>query len=233
MQGRAAALDEAGAFPAADIADLRRCGALASPNPVALGGCGLGTEASGAAAALTLLRLLGQGNLPIGRVFEAHVNALRLLFRYGDEAVRRHAARDAADGHLLGLWVTDPAGGGLSVGAGGVLHGTKQFCSGAGHVSRAVVTATDSAGAVRLAYTQNGAGFSAAPLPGSLSGMRAASTGQVRYEGADATLFGQPWRLPARARFLLRRLAHLRRHRRGGGSADRAALRPTDRPPPR
>ncbi len=192
MQERAAALDETGTFPTDDIADLRRCGALAAPVPTASGGLGLGTEAAGASASLALLRILGRGNLAVGRVFEAHVNALRLVFRYGDEPLRRRAAADAAHGRLIGLWVTDPAEGGLRLLGSDVVDGAKQFCSGAGHVTHAVVTVTDGSGDTRLAYVANGAGFSAAPLPGSLAGMRAARTGQVRYDQVAGTVFGQP-----------------------------------------
>ena len=191
MQARAAALDLTGSFPAADIAELHDSGALAAPIPIALGGSGLGTEPAGVAAALGLMRAIGRGNLAVGRLFEAHVNALRLVFRFGDAALRQQAAQDVREGHLIGLWVTDPAEGSLVLRPGGVLHGAKQFCSGAGHVLRAVVTATEASGDIRLAYVANAAGFSAAPLASSLSGMRAATTGQVRYDQVSAAVFGQ------------------------------------------
>jgi alkylation response protein AidB-like acyl-CoA dehydrogenase len=192
MRSRARALDRDGAFPAADIDQLRRIGVLRAPVPFRLGGLGLGTAPEGAAGLLSLLRRLGQGNLSVGRLFEAHVNALRLIFRYGDEAVQRRAAADVVDGHLVGLWVTDPPDGGLRVGRDGTLHGSKQFCSGCGHVTRAVVTAADADDAIRLVYAWNEGGFTASPLPGSLAGMRAATTGQVSYDDATGTIFGHP-----------------------------------------
>ena len=191
MQRRAAALDQAARFPTEDIADLRAMGLFACPVPVRLGGQGLGTEPHAADATLGLFRLLGRGNLALGRLVEAHVNALRLVFRYGDETLRRAVAEDAAAGHLVALWVTDPPGGGLHAGQGGAVTGAKQFCSGAGHVTRAVVT-VDDAGETRLAYVWLARGVAVQPLPGGLSGMRAATTGQVAFDGARAQLFGAP-----------------------------------------
>ncbi len=191
MQGRAAALDEAARFPAEDIADLRAIGVLAAPVPLRLGGQGLGTEPHAAGATLELFRALGRGNLALGRLVEAHVNALRLMFRYGDEALCHSAAEDAAAGHLIALWVTDPPGGGLHAGRESTIIGAKQFCSGAGHVTRAVVTVED-AGETRLAYAWLDKGVTMRPLPGGLSGMRAATTGQATFDGVRAHLFGAP-----------------------------------------
>ncbi len=192
MQARAAALDAEAAFPSEDMAALREAGVLQAILPIDAGGAGLGTEPAGAGGLLALLGLLGRGNLALGRLVEAHVNALRLVVRFADDATRRHAAQDARDGHLFGLWVTDPPGDGLRLSPSGTLHGGKQFCSGAGHVTRAVVTAEDAAGQIRLAYTALGENVTASPLPGGLAGMRAAATGQVRFRHAAATPFGEP-----------------------------------------
>ena len=189
LQRRAAGLDEAAAFPSEDLAELRDAGLLSAAVPTAVGGGGLGTEPAAAAAALEMFRLLGRGNLALGRLIEAHVNALRLLMRYGDPAVQRQAADDAAAGQLIGLWVTDPPASGLAI-SGGRLSGNKQFCSGAGHATRAVVTATDRLGDTRLVYADVSSGCSISPLPGGLAGMRAATTGQVRFDDAAGRVFG-------------------------------------------
>ena len=191
LQQRAAGLDEAAAFPEQDLAELRAAGLLQAPVPRALGGLGLGTSAAAAGLALATFRLLGRGNLALGRLVEAHVNAIRLVVRYGDDALQRRAAADAADGHLVALWVTDPPQGGL-VAAGNRLEGAKQFCSAAGHATRAVVTATDRLGDTRLVYADVTNACRATPLPGGLAGMRAATTGQVAFSGAAGTVFGGP-----------------------------------------
>jgi len=88
MQARAPALDQGSAFPAEDIALLRRLGALAAPVPTELGGLGLGTEPDAALDIMEVLRLIGRGNLSVGRLYEAHVNALRLVMRDGTPAQR-------------------------------------------------------------------------------------------------------------------------------------------------
>src|SRR6185437_5163667 len=103
MQVRALALDRSAAFPVEDIALLRRLGALAAPVPVALGGLGLGTEPDAALDTEDVLRLLGNGNVSVGRLYEAHVNALRLIMRDGTPAQRRRSAAAALDGALFGL----------------------------------------------------------------------------------------------------------------------------------
>src|SRR3954454_24776309 len=129
MQDRAGALDRDGVFPDQEMVRLRDAGALSPRLPVA----GVGS----ADDLVALLTLVGQGNLSVGRLLEAHINALHLIARYGSG--RR-------DERLYGLWVTDPAVGGLSMRRCGgriVLSGGKQFCSGSGHATGAVVTARD------------------------------------------------------------------------------------------
>ncbi len=182
MQARAAALDEDAMFPSEDFGQLAAEHLLRAPFPVRFGGRGMGSEASGTADLACLLRLLGQGNLAIGRLFEAHVNATALLARYGTEAQIARAAQDADEGHIFGLWVTDPPDGTLRATESGTLQGGKAFCSGAGQVGRAVVTVLAPDGTARLAYLSTQTA-SARKLAGRLQGMRAAVTGRVSFAG--------------------------------------------------
>ena len=78
----AADLDREAAFPAADVAALAATGLLTAPVPRAAGGLGLGSEALGSPTLLAVLRLLGSGNLSLGRLYEGHVNAWRLIATY-------------------------------------------------------------------------------------------------------------------------------------------------------
>ncbi len=190
MQERAGLLDRDAAFPAEDMAAIASSGGLLAPFPLAAGGLGLGTSPTGAHGLLHLLRSLGRGNLSVGRVFEAHVNAVRLLVRYGTEAHIRSGADDAARGHLFALWVTDPAQDGLRA-SDGVLRGSKEFCSAAGHATRAVVTATAGEGEPRLMLVDV-TSAQVTPLPGALLGMHAAVTGRVRFDGLRGVAFGAP-----------------------------------------
>jgi len=182
IQEDAQHLDESAQFPARNFERLRGIGALTATLPEALGGLGFGYGSEGAAALLQLLMLLGEASLPVARLYEAHVNALQLACRYGRDSLASCAARDAADGHLFALWVTDPPAGGLFLRPDFVLEGGKAFCSGAGVATRALVTAQTATGAQMLVV----------PVPPQtrtlpskikLAGMRAATTGSVDFDG--------------------------------------------------
>jgi alkylation response protein AidB-like acyl-CoA dehydrogenase len=180
MQSRAEALDREAAFPTQEIEFLRRVGALSPRLPVQ----GFGTAHELAA----LLILVGQGNLAVGRILEAHLNAQHLIARYGTPR---------EDDRLYALWVADPPTNGLRmqhIGNRIVLSGSKQFCSGAGHASRAVVTALGEDGATRMLIMPLGIGEVVSPLPSPLQGMRAAVTGAVDFTrcevSADAIVGG-------------------------------------------
>lgn len=137
----AAARDADGAFPTDAMGVLRNAGLMSAALPVELGGEGLG----GAGLRHALYRVLahvGRGSLPVGRLYEGHVNALGLVMAYGTDLQRARAADDAHAGHVFGVWNTEAADGvALTPTAdGALLHGAKTFCSGAGHVARPVVT---------------------------------------------------------------------------------------------
>ena len=193
MQARAAVLDRDGQFPADDVELLRGLGLLAAPLPRSMGGWGAGTERDGADALLAVLRAIGCGNLALGRLYEAHVNALKLIVDYGTADQAGAAAQDARAGRLFGVWVTDPPGSVLSV-QGGRLAGSKGPCSGAGHVTAAVVT-VDTAEGTRMAVLRLDGTEQVQPARGTLQGMRGSVNGWVAFDGvrlADDSLIGQP-----------------------------------------
>ena len=183
MQRRAPVLDAASAFPDEDIAALRETGLLAAPLPAEWGGLGLGTSLSGAIPVCDLLRFLGRGNLSLGRLFEAHVNAIRLIVRYGSAAQVREAAEDALAGHLFGLWVTDGPHAPLRFGPDNVLAGGKAPCSGAGEIGRAVVTAQAPDGQIVLLVVAMDARNRASRQGWATTGMRAACNGAMDLSG--------------------------------------------------
>jgi alkylation response protein AidB-like acyl-CoA dehydrogenase len=188
IQQRASALDQDAQFPAEDIAQLAAMGVLTAPLPRRLGGLGLGTETRQGVPLLDLLQALGAANLSLGRLVEAHVNALRLIMRYGDARLQERAATAVHAGGLFALWVTDaqePNALRLERGKGELrLAGGKAFCSGAGHVSHAVVTAAEAGiAAPRLLLIDLGKGERVSPLTARMSGMRAAVTGRVDFTG--------------------------------------------------
>ena len=145
LLAQAAITDVPGGFPTLEMQWLREAGLLAAPLPVAHGGAGLGEPAHTLALLQTLYHL-GRGNLAVGRLWEGHLNALLLVRRFGTAAQQAQAATDAKAGHLFGVWNTEnPAEGVRLVPTQTVgryqLRGAKTFASGAGQVSRALLTA--------------------------------------------------------------------------------------------
>ncbi len=193
MQARAVALDAEEAFPEQDFQALRELGALQAPLPTGQGGHGAGTEPGGMDLILRLLTVLGQGNLSVGRLFEAHVNALKLIIAYGTPAQVGRVAAEVRDGHLFGLWVTDPPEHALQL-SDGSLRGSKGPCSGAGHVTRALVTMSTPAGS-QMAVAAVDATVAIEPKLGTLQGMRACINGVARFQGTplpNDALIGGP-----------------------------------------
>jgi alkylation response protein AidB-like acyl-CoA dehydrogenase len=132
-------------FPVDALNTVREPGALAAPLPTREGGFGWGTEEAGIAALCSVLQILGYGSLALGRIYEAHVNAIALIFRYGDASVRATAAAAAHDGELFGLWVTpgqEPLRA-IRRDSHFTLVGRKAFCSAAGFAKWALITALD------------------------------------------------------------------------------------------
>ncbi len=92
---------------------------------------------------LQLLYDVGRGSLPLGRIFEGHVNAMELVARFATPTQLAQYHADAAAGKMFGVWNTEAAGG-INVydeGEGRYrLTGAKTFCSGARDVERPIIT---------------------------------------------------------------------------------------------
>ena len=194
MQGRADALDRDAAFPVEEVDKLRNYGALSLPLPV---------RATMRDDRLTdqladVLTSAGRGNLSVGRILEAHFNVMHLIARYASPDQWQDATAAVQNGHLFALWVTDPPTGGLEMWPSEHtirLNGAKQFCSAAGHATRALVTARDTDGTTRMLIVELGAGETVTSLPSPLQGMRAAVTGAVDFTGCGTptqSCLGQP-----------------------------------------
>ncbi len=140
---RADHYDEDGAYPSTDISALHDSGLLMAVLPMECGGAGL----SGLSLS-EILRSIGSGNLPLGRLFEGHVNALELVLRYGNLDQIELVAEEAQAGKLFGVWNTDDSNGLRLTHRHGRrwLEGRKILASGAGHIERPLVTATDENG---------------------------------------------------------------------------------------
>lgn len=166
------------------LGEIAATGLFAVPLPASEGGLGWGTDPGLAASLCALLRRIGRTSMALGRIFEGHVNAIRLLHRHAPAELFRLAAKDVRQGCVIGLWVTafsDPvrlaAKGGKAT-----LRGTLDVCSGAAMATRAVVMMSDTNGCDHLAYIADG---DFTPIAGrriAMTGMRAAMTAAVRVD---------------------------------------------------
>jgi alkylation response protein AidB-like acyl-CoA dehydrogenase len=195
-RARATDMDQASCFPRDDVAALTDAGALAAVVPTLLGGLGIGTEPARSAATAAMLHLIGSASIALGRIYEGHINAIRLVMLHGTARQRHDTAADARAGHLHALWVTDGAAP-LAYARSQhdiVLRGEKQFCSAAGHATRAVVTAAGADGKSQMLLLPLGQHEIVQPLAVRLQGVRSAGTGRVCFDavrhGADAQLGG-------------------------------------------
>ncbi|MCQ8278281.1 acyl-CoA/acyl-ACP dehydrogenase [Acetobacteraceae bacterium KSS8] len=191
---QAAKIDQEGGLPVAAVERLREAGLFRAPLPVGLGGSGLGTEPAGALAALSVLRALGRADLSLGRLFEGHLNVIRLVVLHGDADQNRALARTVREGGLTALWVTDETPvRARPDGEGWVLDGEKSIASGVGLASAALITVQPPDGQTRLALAPVERSGLAARV--SLSGMRGAATGRYDFTGAriaGSALIGAP-----------------------------------------
>src|SRR3984957_7670386 len=141
----AAEIDRLGSFPEKEFAELISAGLIVAPLGRNLGGLGLGFESQNIADLLRLLRILGKGNLSVGRIYEGHVNALQLIQTFASPDQVEHFAHNARGQKIFGVWNAE-AGDGLKFRSLGQkryeLIGSKTFCSGAGNVQRPLVGGT-------------------------------------------------------------------------------------------
>ncbi len=131
------ALDRGTAHPREAVALLREAGWLAEAVEAA--------RADGWELAFHRLFALGGVSVAMARLFEGHLNALRLVDDCGDPAQRERVARAARAGAMLGVWGADAPGAGVTW-DGARSHGAKAFASGLGAVTGAIVTAGTEAG---------------------------------------------------------------------------------------
>ena len=131
-------------FPVEEFGWIADASLLAAALPRELGGDGFGAGAGTILPLLRLLKHVGRGSLPVGRVYEGHVNALQLVALFGTPAQLARAAQDVhEDRRIFGVWNAEEAGGirFAELGDGRFrLEGSKLFCSGVGHVTRPIVT---------------------------------------------------------------------------------------------
>lgn len=136
-----------------------------------------------------LLRAIGWASLPVGRLVEGHVNALRLIALYGTPHQIADERARAAAGTIFGVWGAD--GTPPASADGPCLSGQKRFCSGLGTVGRAVLTVPDDAG-VRLVLADTLDPARADAGDWRMAGMKATASGTYDLDGLAAEPLGAP-----------------------------------------
>ncbi len=112
-----------------------------------------GVPVAGRAAELAALRLVGARDLSVGRLYEGHLNGAQLVGRHGTAAQRARALADIAAGHVFGVWNTQEPADPVRIVTSGrrfVLGGAKTWASGAGTITRPLVTALRDDGTTQL-----------------------------------------------------------------------------------
>ena len=123
---------------------LHEAGWLEACLPVAMGGRGWGCEWDGLTDAIEALRLLGYANLSTARLFEGHMNAVKLIAMYGTQELVERIVQKVANGSVLGVWGANRPQQAVSLTSpekSYFLRGSKQFASGLGLVSYAIISA--------------------------------------------------------------------------------------------
>ncbi|MBS9722023.1 acyl-CoA dehydrogenase [Tianweitania sp. BSSL-BM11] len=182
LRSEAAERDRDRGFPQAGFDALQTRGLLGDP-PL---------EPSQMRRLLRLLAKVGRGDLPTGRIYEGHVNALDLVRRHGTAAQRSHYQALADKGHVFGIWNTDQPGYPLHL-EDGRLGGAKNYASGVDGLSHAIVTVTRPEGRVMIIAPLDG-------LPVDRSwwkpmGMHASGSHVVDFSGLAVTpdmILGKP-----------------------------------------
>ena len=182
-------------FPQAALDLLRRSGFWGAGLAAQAGGPGLDGR-----ALLELLRAVGRASLPLGRLFEGHVNALALVSAYGNAEQIRQAERDVKTGHLYGVWNTEgPDGVRLvrqadplqlegTVSARLTLQGAKTFASGGLHVTRPLLPVEGPGGRQLALLRTEDPGSVVREQPGSWQPLGMAATHSVKLDFSGSVL---------------------------------------------
>ncbi len=188
--------DAAPNFPSESMALLWESGLLSRYAPVQAGGEQFASVEDRFRTMMDDLRLVGRGDLSVGRLFEGHVNAMELFGWYGrpDQIDGLRAALSV--GAVYGVWATEPPPG-VSLGRSGqglMVTGSKSFATGAGGIAHALVTAREGEGRRLVVVPANIE--SRADLSGwRVRGMRATGSGVYDLSGIAVypeMLLGEP-----------------------------------------
>jgi len=184
LADQAALFDRSDADPAALLAPLIDADLFrqVTPKPA---GLGWATDPGKTGELYELLRRIGAANASAGRLFEGHVNGVKLVFTFGNETQRARIGRRIGEGALMGVWNAEAPPGVRLEGPPGarMLRGSKIYASGVGLLDLPLITARDASGEVVMT-TPAAARFAPHDLSGwRMRGMRATATGTLHLDG--------------------------------------------------
>ncbi|KAF0676054.1 acyl-CoA dehydrogenase family protein [Profundibacterium mesophilum] len=161
---------------------MRRGGLLGACAPGADGASGLAHYPADPAQLHEALVCIGEADLSAGRIFEGHVNAVKLVDMMGRGETRADLLEAARHGALFGVWGAEgPAPVRIKDGR---LAGEKLFASGANVIDHAVITAKGPDGQIQLVILPKdrleGRLF---PEEWHMSGMQATASGRCDLNG--------------------------------------------------
>ena len=135
------------------------------------------------------LSAVSRRDLVIGRLVEAHADALAIL---SEGAATEEVSK--AGGQRWGVWAAGPPTSLQACRSGGswVVGGEKRWCSGATLLSHALVDAATAAGQSLFAVDLADPGVEAGPAEWATAGMAGADTRTVRFHKVPAVAVGEP-----------------------------------------
>ncbi|MCF2447687.1 acyl-CoA/acyl-ACP dehydrogenase [Dyadobacter sp. CY345] len=137
----AALSDTDGNFPIEEFREMRQAGLLSQQIKPGK----LSFKSDSLVDNFTLLKSIGKASLPVGRIFEGHMNALQLIDIYGTTAQKKRWYDEVTDSQkLFGVWNTQDQDGLFAherADGNFILQGSKTFCSGGDQIQRPLVTA--------------------------------------------------------------------------------------------
>ncbi|MDQ6647010.1 MAG: acyl-CoA dehydrogenase [Pseudomonadota bacterium] len=176
--------DRSEGFPDHAFRIISQAGCLEAVLPPQRQGVGLGWAANSNKLLFALLRAIGGVHLSAARLFEGHVNAFQLLWTYGDASQRDALCAYVEEGELLGVWnAPSPDGDMLLIDSdrGFLLQGTKAYASGAGNISRPLVTARHPSRGLLMIWPNTA--YTVGPASEwSMHGMRSSYTRSVNFD---------------------------------------------------
>lgn len=180
--------DAVSLFPKDAVEALGKAGLPGLFAPPESGGETFANRRAENAALTTLLRLVGRADLSLGRIFEGHVNALKLFDWYGSAGQKKWLGERLSGEALFGVWATEPPPGVVLArdDRGWLLRGAKSFATGAGGLAHAVITARREDDATQLVVVRANEADRADLSQWRVRGMRA--TGSGRYDLSDMRL---------------------------------------------